>query len=131
MLSEKCSNTAYDGDTTRTAHIFPSPTNNADGVTGSFTLIEDDGKTNAHVERGIFTEIKLSFRVAPDNQGSQRVEVGVEIATHSYDLPYDIIWFVLPVGDTRELCLAPGSGKGAPVRETRDGRSVFGVRLTQ
>lgn len=125
VLSQKCSNTVYDGDATRTAHIFPSPTSATDGASGSFTLIEDDGKTNAHVERGVYSQVELSFRVA----GAQSVEVDVKVVKDSYALPYDTVWFALPIGDKRELCIAEGSGKGASVREVREGRSMLGIRL--
>lgn len=120
----------YDGDTTRTAHIFPSLTPQAHGARGSFKLIEDDGKTNDHVERGSFTELELGFHVVASEDGKQYVEVDVKTLHNSYTLPYDVIWFVLPVGDARELRVASGSTRKTSTREA-DGRRMFGVYLSE
>lgn len=129
MLSEKCANTAYDGDTTRIAHIFPSPTSKVYGATGSFKLVEDDGKSNDHVEKGAFTELELSFQVAPGEKDQHFVEVDVKTLKDSYALPYEIIWFVLPPKDKREIRLVSSSAKKTSTRKADDGRTMLGVHV--
>ncbi|KAH7338167.1 glycosyl hydrolases family 31-domain-containing protein [Rhizoctonia solani] len=96
VLSNKCTETVYDGEATRVAHIFPGLSSQVDGAKGFFKLVEDDGKSNEHVERGAFTELELSFQVDPGEKGQQVVEVDVEELNNSYNLPYSVVWFILP-----------------------------------
>ncbi|QRV77708.1 glycoside hydrolase family 31 protein [Ceratobasidium sp. AG-Ba] len=121
VLGNKCANTVYDGNTLRVAHIFPSLAPQNAGATGSFTLIEDDGKTNAHVDQGVYTEVEVTFQV----QDKGCVEVDVKVLHNAYELLYDVIWFVLPIGDNREM-----KAKGNVKSETKtgeDGRIMLGV----
>ncbi|QRV92527.1 glycoside hydrolase family 31 protein [Ceratobasidium sp. AG-Ba] len=121
VLGNKCANTVYDGNTLRVAHIFPSLAPQNPGATGSFTLIEDDGKTNAHVDQGVYTEVEVMFQV----QDKGCVEVDVKVLHNAYQLLYDVIWFVLPIGDNREM-----KAKGNVKSETKtgeDGRVMLGV----
>ncbi|KAJ1304276.1 hypothetical protein OPQ81_005436 [Rhizoctonia solani] len=119
VLSNKCTETVYDGGTTRVAHIFPSLNSQAHGATGSFRLVEDDGKTNEHVEKGAFTELELSFQAQPGEKGQQIVEVDVKELSKSYALPFNVIWFILPLGDNRKLRVPLGSTR--KTSEEKDG----------
>ncbi|KAG8682651.1 hypothetical protein FRC08_014823 [Ceratobasidium sp. 394] len=123
ILGNKCTGTVYDGDTLRVAHIFPSPSPNKPGTTGCFALVEDDGKTNAHVNEGIYTELEVSFKV----EGEGQVEVDVKVLHNAYVVPYDVIWFVLPVGDTREMKARHGTK--AETKRGEDGRIMLGVHF--
>ncbi|CAE6391128.1 unnamed protein product [Rhizoctonia solani] len=129
VLSNKCAETVYDGETTRVAHIFPSLSSKTDGAKGSFKLIEDDGKTNEHAEKGVFTELELSFQVNLGEKGEQNVEVDVKELKTAYSLPYKIVWFILPPGDGRKLKTAAGSMKRTSEQKADDGRVMFGVYL--
>jgi alpha-glucosidase len=105
VLGGECTRNIYDGIRERTALIFPSPshaTSNA-GRRGTFTIIEDDGKTNGHTIEGAFTEIVVSFEVVGD-----QVEIGLELLRDEYDLTYGVVWFELPKGDEREMVGAKG-----------------------
>ncbi|CAE6422966.1 unnamed protein product [Rhizoctonia solani] len=130
VLSNKCTKTVYDGEATRVAHIFPSPNPQVDGAKGSFRLVEDDGKTNDHAEKGTFTELELVFRADPGGNGQQEVEVDVKELQKSYALPYSIIWFILPAGDKRKLRTSTGSGRKTSGKKAEDGRVMLGVHLS-
>ncbi|KAG8689890.1 hypothetical protein FRC11_015020 [Ceratobasidium sp. 423] len=130
VLSNKCTATVYDGETTRVAHIFPSLSSQVDGAKGSFKLVEDDGKTNEHVEKGVFTELELSFQVGPGEKGQQTVEVDVKELSNSYVLPYNVVWFILPLGDSRKLRAPAGSVRKTSEQKADDGRVMFGIHLS-
>ncbi|CUA71205.1 alpha-glucosidase [Rhizoctonia solani] len=130
VLSNKCTKTVYDGETTRVAQIFPSLNSQVDGAKGSFRLVEDDGKTNDHAEKGAFTELELSFQVGSGEKGQQVVEVDVKELKNAYALPYSVIWFVLPVGDSRKLSVSTGSGRKTSEQKAEDGRAMLGVHLS-
>lgn len=107
LLGAPCSHTIYDGTTSRTALIFPSPslTTSTSGSSGTFTLIEDDGGTNAHLEKGEFTELQLSFAI---RAGGDEIEVGCKVVHGGYALPYREMAFELPAGDARQVVAAAG-----------------------
>ncbi|CAE6415464.1 unnamed protein product [Rhizoctonia solani] len=128
VLSNKCTETVYDGEATRVAHIFPSSSSQAGGAKGSFKLVEDDGKSNEHVEKGAFTELELSFQVG--EKGQQVVEVDVKELSNSYNLPYSVIWFILPLGDNRKLRVPTGSARKTSEQKADDGRVMFGVHIS-
>ncbi|CCO29120.1 hypothetical protein BN14_03122 [Rhizoctonia solani AG-1 IB] len=130
VLSNKCAETVYDGEATRVAHIFPSLNSETNGAEGSFKLVEDDGKTNEHAEKGVFTELELSFQVGLGERGRQDVVVDVKELNNTYSLPYDIIWFILPPGDDRKLKTAAGSTKKTAEKKAEDGRAMLGLYLT-
>ncbi|CEL62592.1 alpha-glucosidase [Rhizoctonia solani AG-1 IB] len=130
VLSNKCAETVYDGEATRVAHIFPSLNSETNGAEGSFKLVEDDGKTNEHAEKGVFTELELSFQVGLGERGRQDVVVDVKELNNTYSLPYDIIWFILPPGDDRKLKTAAGSTKKTAEKKAEDGRTMLGLYLT-
>ncbi|CAE6422163.1 unnamed protein product [Rhizoctonia solani] len=130
VLSNKCTKTVYDRETTRVAQIFPSLNSQVDGAKGSFRLVEDDGKTNDHAEKGAFTELELSFQVGSGEKGQQVVEVDVKELKNAYALPYNVIWFVLPVRDSRKLRVSTGSGRKTSEQKAEDGREMLGVHLS-
>ncbi|KAG8732857.1 hypothetical protein FRC11_010456 [Ceratobasidium sp. 423] len=130
VLSNKCAATVYDGEATRVAHIFPSLNSQVDGAKGSFKLVEDDGKTNEHAEKGSFAELELSFQVSPGEKGQQTVEVDIKELSNSYTLPYNIIWFILPIEDTRKLRVPAGSTRKTSEQKADDGRVMFGIHLS-
>ena len=104
--------------------LFPSPPSIAlsrVGTTGTFTLIEDDGRTNAHTLDGAFTELELSFRILCE-EGVESVEVNYAVVHAGYELLYEVIWFELPKGDARRIAAA--EGRRAVVEEGR-----WGVRV--
>ncbi|KAG8764033.1 hypothetical protein FRC12_008332 [Ceratobasidium sp. 428] len=123
VLGGKCTSTVYDGEMLRVAHIFPSPSPKNPGATGSFTLVEDDGKTNAHVNEGVYTELEVSF-LAEDEE---YIEVDVKVLHNAYAVPYDVIWFVLPVKDKRKM--KAKSGTNTEVKVGDDGRVMLGVHF--
>ncbi|CAE6448403.1 hypothetical protein ACGC1H_005534 [Rhizoctonia solani] len=129
VLSNKCTETVYDGGATRVAHIFPSLSSQVDGVKGSFKLVEDDGKTNEHTEKGIYTEIELSFQVTAGEKGQQAIEVDVKELNNSYALPYNIIWFILPPGDDRKLRVPAGSTRKTSEQKADNNRAMLGIHL--
>jgi alpha-glucosidase len=103
VLGGRCTSNIYDGLGSRTVLIFPSPSNSSFGLTGSFTLIEDDGRTNDHLEKGLYTELALHFAV----KGAE-VEVRWELVHGGYSLPYQELTWELPKGDTRKVVAASG-----------------------
>ncbi|KAF8685452.1 glycosyl hydrolase 31 family [Rhizoctonia solani] len=129
VLSNKCAETVYDGEATRVAHIFPSLNSESNGATGSFKLVEDDGKTNEHAEKGIFTELEISFQVNPGEKGKQEVQVDVKELNSAYPLPYTVIWFILPPGDGRKLKAAAGSTRKTSDQKSDDARVMLGLHL--
>lgn len=104
VLGGACTETAYDGIGEREATIYAAP-----GVAskGSFSLIEDDGKTDAHTSQQLYTELELSYVAS-----ASHVEVSIDIKHAKYQLPYDTITFKLPEGDNRELIYKNTNGKG-------------------
>ncbi|KAF7321974.1 Glycosyl hydrolases family 31-domain-containing protein [Mycena kentingensis (nom. inval.)] len=112
-----CTKNIYDGVGERTARVFPAP---AGASKGSFMLIEDDGRSNAHTHKGVYTELLLSFECAGDGAGE--VVVNVEVLKGGYKLPYEVVWFELPAGDKRKVV-----GKGGKVQTSGDGKA--GVKV--
>lgn len=113
VLGGVCANTIHDGSYTRVAHLFPAPTSSSllsppskSCLEGSFTLVEDDGHTNDHTLRGIYSDIILSFRVI---QGEEDIVVVDYNVVHSgYHLPFGAIEIRLPEGDKRRIVAADG-----------------------
>lgn len=103
VLGGACHSTIHDGAGSRTVLVFSAPSSATSGLSGSFTLIEDDGKSNAHLDEGRFTEIELSFKVV-----GETVEVGWKLVHGDYPLPYTYIAWELPKGDMRQLVLGAG-----------------------
>lgn len=103
VLGGHCTSTIYDGVSSRTVLVFPSPSHATSGHSGTFTLIEDDGRSNAHLAEGKFTELELSFCVV-----GERVEVASDVLQDGYPLPYEYIAWELPKGDSRQLILGEG-----------------------
>ncbi|KAK4051516.1 hypothetical protein OIO90_004730 [Microbotryomycetes sp. JL221] len=62
MLGGRCSRNIYDGIRERTLLIFPGPTGHSSGQTGSLTLVEDDFKTNDHVDKNIYSELNFMYK---------------------------------------------------------------------
>ena len=78
------------------------------GSHGSFTLIEDDGQSNDHTLRGVYTEIELSFKVT-SAEHEEVVEVDYELTHAGYwPLPYSSIELRLPASDNRKIVAAEG-----------------------
>ncbi|KAJ6498838.1 glycosyl hydrolases family 31-domain-containing protein [Mycena sanguinolenta] len=100
VLGGACTRNIHDGVASRTALIFPAPTGASQGC---FTLIEDDGVSNAHTGEGEYTELVVSF-VANEAE----VIVNWEVVHGGYELPYEVIWFELPRGDKRKLVVKTG-----------------------
>ncbi|KAJ7217663.1 glycosyl hydrolases family 31-domain-containing protein, partial [Mycena pura] len=82
VLGGACARNIYDGVGERTALIFPAPGSVRASSRGAFTLIEDDGVSNAHTRDGTYTELVLSF-----NATETEVVVDVEVVRGSYELP--------------------------------------------
>ncbi|KAI5478030.1 hypothetical protein MNV49_005493 [Pseudohyphozyma bogoriensis] len=119
VLGGVCTRNIFDGITERTAHIFPSPTKASEGT---FTLIEDDGKSNDHTSKKVYTEIELAFKSAD----ATTVEVSYAVVHGKYKLPYDTIFWALPEGDQRKVV----GGHACDVAEvTRDGRRRFAMKV--
>ncbi|KAJ6594391.1 glycosyl hydrolases family 31-domain-containing protein [Mycena capillaripes] len=100
ILGGACARNIYDGVASRTALVFPAPTGES---RGSFTLIEDDGVSNEHTGKGVYTELVVSFAAT-----EAEVVVDYEVVHGAYKLPYEVIWFELPVGDKRKLVVKEG-----------------------
>ena len=99
----------------RTVQIYPVPSSTpcSAGRAGSFTLIEDDGKSNDHTTKGIYTEMVVSFEVVDET-----VVIEVEVVKGEYELGYEVLWFELPMDDEREMVGARGMSL------VREGRRV-------
>ncbi|TDL29099.1 hypothetical protein BD410DRAFT_3704 [Rickenella mellea] len=128
VLGGPCEKNVYDGVHQRTALIFPSPATSSksakpdtkrSGMSGSFTLIEDDGRTNDHTDKGVYTELELTFAVVDGGNGEEVIEVDCAVVKGGYKLPYDAIWFELPLGDEREVRAAKGK---IETKRAADGR---------
>lgn len=103
VLGGRCTSNIYDSINSRTVLIFPSSSLCPSGLSGSFTLVEDDGRTNEHLEQGVYTELDLHFAVKEDE-----VEVWWELVHGGYCLPYREIAWQLPKGDRRTIVAARG-----------------------
>lgn len=129
VLGGECTETIYDGRSTRDVLIFPSPTSRSglSGMEGSFTLIEDDGKSSDHTSEGIYTEIQIFFRVVQSETepGVEAIEVGYDVVTWKYTPEAEILWFVLPKGDQRKMQSEGRSGTW----DMKAGEERFGLRL--
>lgn len=139
VLGGKCTRNIYDGQFVREVLIFPSPTPRStsssstskverSGTKGSFTLIEDDGKTNDHTLSNIYSEVIISFSVEvilsqSDEAVAVEEEVEVVIIDYKvihnlYEVKYREIEFVLPKGDNRKLI----AGEGKELIDMGEGR---------
>jgi alpha-glucosidase len=121
VLGGACTRNIYDGVAERTALIFPAPTGDS---RGKFTLIEDDGMSNAHTGQGVYTELLLSFKAAAPGGV---VVVDYEVVHGGYKLPYDVIWFELPASDVRKVVVK--GGKTEKRRLHADGREEIGITI--
>ncbi|KAF7357793.1 BZ3500-MvSof-1268-A1-R1-Chr3-1g06135 protein [Mycena venus] len=110
ILGGTCERNIYDGVASRTALVFPAPTGES---RGSFTLIEDDGVSNDHTDKGVYTELVVSFAATEGE-----VFVDYEVVHSAYKLPYEVIWFELPVGDKRQLVVKGGKTERHPSVQT-------------
>jgi alpha-glucosidase len=115
VLGGQCTKNIYDGMDERTIQIFPVPSasNSLAGRRGSFTLVEDDGKSNDHTTKGNYTEMVISFEVVDET-----VVIEVEVVKGEYELGYEVLWFELPMDDEREMVGARGMSL------VREGRRV-------
>jgi alpha-glucosidase len=100
ILGGACTRNIYDGVASRTALVFPAPSGDSQG---SFTLIEDDGVSNDHTGKGVYTELVVSFAAT-----EAEVVVDYQVVHGAYKLPYEVIWFELPRGDKRKLVVKGG-----------------------
>ncbi|KAJ6625766.1 glycosyl hydrolases family 31-domain-containing protein [Mycena sp. CBHHK59/15] len=119
VLGGACAWNIYDGVKERTAVVFPAPSGASHG---SFTLVEDDGVSNDHTGKGVYTELVLSFAVA---EGNSEVVVDYEAVHGAYKLPYEVIWVELPVGDTRKVVVK--GGKTERRRRSVGGKEEVGI----
>lgn len=118
VLGGACTRNIYDGVASRTALVFPAPTG---ASRGSFTLIEDDGVSNAHTGKGVYTELVVSFTAG--GAGGE-VVVDCEVVHGAYKLPYEVIWFELPAGDERKLVVKAGKTER---RQQNEGKEEVGI----
>lgn len=79
---------------------------------GSFTLIEDDFRSNDHSSKGVYTELRLSFEVVDD-----AIEVDYDVVHGEWKLPYDSLAWHLPTGDGRTVRVKPGRAEGRMTKE--------------
>jgi alpha-glucosidase len=117
ILGGACTRNIYDGVAERTARVFPAPTGASHG---RFTLVEDDGVSNDHTGKGAYTELVVSFAAAGGDRDSE-VVVDCEVVRGAYELPYDVIWFELPVGNARRVVVKEGKEER---RRINGGREV-------
>lgn len=122
VLGGVCSRNIFDGTGERDTLIFPAPHKHASGTKGSFTLIEDDGTSNDHTDKGFFTELDLSFVTI----STDRVEVAVQTIRHQYVLPYSTMLWLLPSGDERVLVDVEGK---ILEQVEKDGKRAFVMDL--
>ncbi|CAK5265429.1 unnamed protein product [Mycena citricolor] len=100
VLGGECKRNVYDGVNERTALVFPAP---GKASAGSFTLIEDDGVSNEHLDKGIYTEILLTYSAT-----ATEVVVDYEVVHGQFKLPYEAVWIQLPIGDQRKIVVKAG-----------------------
>jgi alpha-glucosidase len=84
----------------------------------SMVLIEDDGETMD----GPKTEIKIWMEA-----GIEEVTVGFDFLKAEYDVEFGVIWFVLPIDDTRTLRTLRGD---TLKRTAEDGRVHVGLKCS-
>ncbi|KAJ7485732.1 glycosyl hydrolases family 31-domain-containing protein [Mycena latifolia] len=118
VLGGACARNIYDGVASRTALVFPAPSGASNG---RFILIEDDGVSNDHTGRGVYAELVLSFTAAGANA---EVVVDCKVVKGAYKLPYDVIWFELPVGDARKIVVKGGKTER---RRQNGGKEEVGI----
>ncbi|KAM0786221.1 hypothetical protein ACM66B_007024 [Microbotryomycetes sp. NB124-2] len=106
VLGGSCSRDIYDGTSERTLVIFPAPASHrSSGQSGgSFTLVEDDFRSNDHTDKGVYTEIHFWFKVVD----SESVQVGYDVVRKEWPLPYRDVAVCLPPGDARQVVGAEG-----------------------
>jgi alpha-glucosidase len=80
-------------DDYRALYIFPEPGYGS----GSFRLMEDDGKTNAYLE-GERTVLEILVSSSPDT-----IEIRIAWIQSGYALPYTHLHVMLPPGETRPV----------------------------
>lgn len=111
ILGGECKNSVVDGSQERTVILFlapsiPSASIPLGSMSGSFPLIEDDGYSNDHTIKDVFTEILITFSA---NKGAlDQIVVDYQVVHAGYRLPYDAINVRLPHGDERIIVSAPG-----------------------
>ncbi|KAJ7141312.1 glycosyl hydrolases family 31-domain-containing protein [Mycena epipterygia] len=112
VLGGACTRNIYDGVASRTVLVFPTPTGASHG---SFTLVEDDGVSNAHTGKGVYTELVVSFTTGG---------AGAEVVHGAYKLPYEVIWFELPAGDERKVVV---NARKTERRKQNGGKEEVGI----
>jgi alpha-glucosidase len=98
-------------------------------MSGSFTLIEDDGISNDHTTAQVYTELSIWFKIVNDaeNVEEEVVVAGVTTVREKFQLPYEWVWFVLPKGDRRRV-LSEG-GENLEEKTAEDGATMFGLKI--
>lgn len=138
VLGGPCPRTIFDGLGSRSAYIFPlpaaalRPSPDPSGTyksksTGRFTLIEDDGRSNAAAFEGAFTEIEIWFETDWEH-GKDEVRVGFDVVHAGYPVEFPLE-FVLPHGDTRKLVLGDASAVVMPLLEEVEKRAHLGLQV--
>ena len=78
--------------------------------------MEDDGESLS----ASTTEIKIAMEADESS-----VRISIYFVRSEYEIPYSVIWFVLPIGDTRSLSIV--SEKGVEKERTIEGRVHRGL----
>ncbi|KAK4049956.1 hypothetical protein OIV83_003780 [Microbotryomycetes sp. JL201] len=121
MLGGPCTRNIYDGINERTLIVFPAPFKHPSGQTGTFTLIEDDFRSNNHTGKGAYTEVQFWFKVVDEDT----VGVGYDVVKKDWPLSYKDVAVRLPPGDARRIV----AGDGFEVNQDMQGEYRLCVKL--
>lgn len=80
-------------DNVRQVFVYPHP----QAGENTFALIEDDG-VSFDYQAGVYTALNLRVRSTADT-----VELAIDTAPHNFNLPYEQIEFIFPIGDERSI----------------------------
>jgi hypothetical protein len=89
-----------------------------DKTRNELILVEDDGESLS----ASATEIQIAMEA-----DERSVRVSVHFLRSEYEIPYSVIWFVLPIGDNRTLSIVSDNGLEKERTRTVEGRVHRGL----
>jgi alpha-glucosidase (family GH31 glycosyl hydrolase) len=104
-------------DDYRLFYFFPPLQFSTDVLKNETIMIEDDGIS----QNSLTTEYKVVVTGMSDYQ----IELELDFVKKEFKLEYSMLWFVLPIGDTRQIIL---KGKKGHVNQEK-GRCFYGFSL--
>ncbi|OZJ05584.1 hypothetical protein BZG36_01721 [Bifiguratus adelaidae] len=116
ILAKYMRHVGAEKDDERVVQIFPHTSKDH---TAMFTMVEDDGISTAHTEKGEYLEWKAYARCV------DKIEVGIETVYANYKPEFDTVWFTLGhIKDERHIVGA----NGTPLQEReKDGVKQYDI----